>query len=385
MIYADYNASAPLCKEVVEFLTKRLNTGPFANPNSIHFLGQQVNGAIEKSRRICAEVLGADKDQLFFNSGASEGISTIFHSTLPTKNIKKNLIVISGIEHSAIINTAKFYEKEYGYKVEIIPTTNDGVIDFNYLKSFVQKNNDNIALVSVMAANNESGVIQPYQEISKLCNKNKITYFCDTTQFIGKEVFNFKESEIDFAVLSAHKIGGMTGVGGILAKDPTKLKPLIIGGGQEKGKRSGTQNYLGNETMAVALTTFKENLDKLNLLRKKREEFERKIKADFPNVVILGENAPRVANTTYISLPGIHGQAVQIELEAQGVFITTSSACSDNEPVTSRILKSMNVPDDVGRGATRISLGPCSDLAFYDKIYTSLRSAYEKLSKINSF
>jgi len=240
-------------------------------------------------------------------------------------------------------------------------------------------------MVSVMAANNETGVIQPFKEIADICTKSNVPYFCDTTQYIGKAPFNFNESGIDYAVTSGHKFGALTGCGVLLAKDKTTLKPIIIGGGQEKGLRGGTQNYLGNETIAVAITSTLENFGRIEELSKKRTEFEAKIKEKFPDVVIIGENAPRLATTTYIAYPGVHGQAVQIELESQGIFVTTSSACSDNEPVTSKVLKSIGVSDEIGRGVIRLSVGLCSPLEVYDKIFEALSKAYEKLVQIKSY
>ena len=161
--------------------------------------------------------------------------------------------------------------------------------------------------------------------------------------------------------------------------------PLIIGGGQEKGHRGGTQNYLGNETLAVALTTLEKNFVNIEALTKKRMEFENKIKMTFPEVVIIGEKSPRLATTTYISYPGIHGQAVQIELEAMDIFVTTSSACSDNMPITSKVLKAMGIKDDIGRGVVRISLCLNSPLSYYDSLADALTKAYTKLAKVKSF
>ncbi len=384
MIYADYNGSAPLCTSVKDYLFKRLEKGPFANPNAIHYLGSKTLMGMENARAVCAKVLGADFDQVIFNSGATEGISTVFHSILKNE-VNKKIIIISGIEHSAIINTANYYASERGFEVKVLPVNGDGVVDLEMLKVWIGQNKKNIAMISIMAANNETGVIQPYKEINSLCVDNGIPFLCDTTQFIGKTPFNFKESNFDYAVCSGHKLGALTGTGILLVKNPEGLCPLIIGGGQEKGHRGGTQNYLGNETLAVALNTLNEGFVKLEELSKKRNEFESKMKAAFPEVVILGENAPRLATTTYISYPGIHGQAVQIELESQDIFVTTSSACSDNMPVTSKVLKAMGVADDVGRGVVRISLCMNSPLEYYDQLTVALTSAYAKLTKVKSF
>jgi cysteine desulfurase len=385
MIYADYNGSAPLCNEVKAYLIKRIEKGPFANPNAIHYLGAKTLMGMENARAVCAKILGAEFEQVIFNSGSTEGISTVFNSVLGCdKNIKK-IIITSGIEHAAIVNTSKFYATEKGYEVKVVPVNSDGIIDIGIFKSWIEQHKNNIALVSIMAANNETGVIQPYETISAVCVENGIPFLCDTTQFIGKTPFNFKDSNFDFAVCSGHKLGALTGTGILLVKNPVELKPLIIGGGQEKGHRGGTQNYLGNETLAVALTALNENFKHLEALAAKRTEFEAKIKKSFPTVVVIGENSPRLATTTYISYPGIHGQAVQIELESQDIFVTTSSACSDNMPVTSKVLKAMGIQDDIGRGVVRISLCMNSPHEYYDQLAEALTKAYNKLTKVKSF
>lgn len=387
MIYADYNGSAPLTREVKDYLVKRLEKGPFANPNAIHYLGSKTLMGMENARSVCAKVLGADIPQVIFTSGATEGITTVFHSVLSgihPQQDSKNTIVTCGLEHSAVINTAQYY-KTLGFDVHCIPVLENGQIDFQAFKTYMDNFHQKVAIVAVMAANNETGVIQPYNEINGVCQNYKVPYLCDTTQFIGKTEFHFKNSQIDYAVTSGHKLGAMTGTGILLAKEPTTLKALIIGGGQEKGHRGGTQNYLGNETLAVALNTLPELLKNIPTLSKKRDEFEAKVKAAHPEVVIIGKNSPRLATTTYISYPGIHGQAVQIELESNDIFVTTSSACSDNMPVTSKVLKAMGVSDDVGRGVVRISLGLGADLATYDQLADALIKAYDKLKKVKSY
>jgi cysteine desulfurase len=384
MIYADYNGSAPVCTAVKDYLFKRLEKGPFSNPNAIHYLGAKTLMGMENARAVCAKILGAEFDQVIFNSGATEGISTVFHSIL-NREVKKKIIIISGIEHSAIVNTANYYAQEKGFEVKVLPVNGDGIADVETLSQWIGQNKKNIAMVSIMAANNETGVIQPYKEINSLCIENEIPFLCDTTQFIGKTPFNFKEMNIDYAMCSGHKLGALPGTGLLLVKNPETLIPLIIGGGQEKGHRGGTQNYIGNETMAVALTALDTAFKDLDALSKKRLEFEAKMKKAFPKVVIIGENAPRLASTTYISYPGIHGQAVQIELESQDIFVTTSSACSDNMPVTSKVLMAMGVSDDVGRGVVRISLCMNSPLEYYDQMTEALTKAYTKLTKVKSF
>ncbi|MFZ4712667.1 MAG: cysteine desulfurase family protein [Bacteriovoracaceae bacterium] len=384
MIYADYNGSAPLHPEVKKFLANRLQNGPYANPNTLHSLGTKVHSAMEKCRFICAEVLGAKPEQIIFNSGASEGISTIFHHELEKRKDGRNIIVISSLEHSAVLNSAKYYE-EKGYTLKIIPAHVNGQIDFNQFEQVMKSSGDKVALVSIMAANNETGVIQPTLKIAKMTHEYGAKYFSDSTQYIGKAQFNFEQSEMDYAVLSGHKVGALVGSGLILVKNAVGFTPLIHGGGQENGFRGGTQNYIGIETLAVALNAFRAELTHLENVRKTRLAFEEKIKKDFSEVVIIGESSERLAGTSLISYPGIHGQAVQIELESVDIFVSTSSACSDNEPVTSKVLLAMGISETVGRSVIRISFGLNNAEANYDSLYRGLILAYNKLKKIQSF
>lgn len=382
-IYADYNGSAPLCSEVIEYLTHRLKHGPYANPNAIHRLGTKTLLGMENARALCAKLLGAKPKQLIFNSGATEGISHVFHSLLMDgRKEGKSALIISGIEHSAVINLGEHY-RQRGYELLIAPVNRDGVVELEPIKKWLEHYGQKIGLVSIMAANNETGVVQPFKEIASLCSEKGVPFLCDTTQYIGKTAFNFQESGVDYAVLSGHKIGAMTGAGILMARDFSALKPFIIGGGQEKNLRGGTQNYIGNETLAVALDAFEKKKLNLDALRAQRDQFEQTILERFPEVVILGAGAQRLDSTTYISYPGLHGQAVQIELESRGIYVTTSSACSDNEPNTSKVLKAMGVDDRVGRGVVRISLGLCSPANLYPQITEALTAAYNKLLPLN--
>ncbi len=384
MLYADYNGSAPICNEVKEYLIDRIANGPYSNPNAIHSLGKKMMFGMEKCRRHLAKHLGCQSAQIIFNSGSSEGISQIFYSLLDDKKEGKDIIITSGIEHSAVVKCCELYETK-GYTIKTINTLENGIVDLEHLKTLLKEYGERAALITVMAANNENGIIQPYKEIGSIAKKSGVLYFSDTTQFIGKTEFNFSESNMDFAVLSSHKIGALIGSGLIMAKDETLLKSFIQGGGQEKGLRGGTQNYIGIETMAVAMEAFAKALPGLKEVQTLREKFESNIKSKFPEVVIIGEDSPRLATTTMIAFPGIHGQAVQIELESNDIFVTTSSACSDNKPETSRVLKSMGLNDDVGRGVVRISFCTNANAEVYSTIEEKLENAYNKLKKLNSF
>jgi cysteine desulfurase len=381
MIYADYNGSAPLCPEVIAYLQERLSSQDYANPNASHFLGQKVLMGMENARSLIAKHVGALPKQIVLNSGSTEGISQVFFSLLHCRNISrtKNVVLISSIEHSAVLKCGEFYATDQGYEVHLIPAQINGETDLGAFNKLAEQHQGKIAMVAVMAANNETAVVQPYMEIGKVCQKEGIPFVCDTTQYIGKTEFNFNETPIDFAFLSGHKIGALTGAGAIIAKDTSKLKPFIIGGGQEKNLRGGTQNYLGFETIGVAIKAFQHKKEKLPQLEEERSQFEKRIKESYPEVIIMGEEATRLPGTTFISHPSLLGKDIQREFEENDIYVTTTSACSDNTGAPSKVLAAMGIEDHVAKGAVRISVSLCSPKDHYGLIFDALKNAYDKL------
>jgi cysteine desulfurase len=385
MIYADYNGSAPPLPAVREYLKQRLDSEIFANPNAIHSLGQKIHKGIETCREMIAQTIGCFPDQLYFNSGSSEGISHVLFSVLEYAPAEKRVVITGPIEHVVIPKALSFYQERRGFKIYETKVHPNGTIDLESFQSLLEKHHNELALVCIMAANNETGVIQPYEDIARLCKNFEVEFLSDTTQLMGKGDFCFESSGMDYAICSGHKVGALPGTGFVISKTPGRLRPYIFGSTQERGIRGGTQNYLGIETLAVAFNDFNENKGNLPLLAQAREEFEFSIKKSFPEVVILGQDAPRLAGVSLIGYPGIHSQAVQIELETHDIFVTTSAACSDNQPETSAVLKAMGVSDDIGRGVVRISLSYLHGHKEYQKITHALQASYRKLARIDSF
>lgn len=386
-IYFDANSTCAPKQVVLDYLTNRLKDGPFANPNSLHHLGQMIHKTIEDCRKHIAQKINCEPEQIIFNSGSSEGISQVFYSLLGQIKNGKNIIITSGIEHAAILDAIEYFVKNFNVQHFVIKTTVDGMIDLLDLDQLIKKYHHQTSLVAVMAANNETGVIQPVEQVGLICKKYDIAFLCDTTQQIGKTSdFNFSKSNITYAVVSGHKIGALIGSGFLVAKDPSLLAPHIFGGGQEKELRGGTQNYIAIETLALAIEEIfkKEHLDQIEKINSARKKFEDDLISKYPQVKIFGLNAPRLCNTTMLSYPGIHGQAIQIELESKNIFVSTTSACSDNEPSTSQVLKSMGVSDAIGRGAVRISLPIEKGIEKnYQHLLLSLEQAFKTLSIIS--
>ena len=243
MIYADYNGSSPLLKPVREHLKRRLDTDLYANPNAIHSIAQKLARGIE-GREVIAETTGCYPDQVFFNSGASEGISHIFHSILDQADKAKNIIITSTIEHSVVPNALKYYANNKGFTLKYVDIDANGKVQIESLEKLLTENKNKVAMVTIMAVNNETGVIQPYQEFAKLCRKHDVELFSDTTQLIGKDSFHFEKSGLDYAVCSGHKLGALSGSGFVIVKEPTKLRSLVFGSTQERGLRGGLNTIL---------------------------------------------------------------------------------------------------------------------------------------------
>jgi len=373
MIYADANGTYPLTKTVKNYLLNRLD-GPFGNPNAIHSIGKNIKSAYEKCRDITAEALGASRNQVIFTSGSSEAISQYISSF---GNCNKKKVLCSPIEHAAVHNACIILESSQGFEFIDMKVDKSGVCSSTLEKEY--------SLACLMAANNETGIIQPFIEFGEKCQERNTPFFCDTTQILGKIDFNFQKTPIDACAFSSHKIGSLPGSGILLVKDPSKIKPLIQGGGQEFGLRGGTQNYLNVECMTVALQEVIEQRANFKKLETLKKNFEEKVQAQIPEAVIFGKEVSRLSNTTLLSIPGIHGQALQIELESRDIFVTTSSACSDNEPGTSRVLKAMGHDDKIGRGVVRMSFQSGISKEKLDHIAQAILNSYQSLKKIKSF
>lgn len=390
-IYADCNATTPLLQVVKEYLKNRME-GPFANSNALHSMGRQINQGVEKCREIISTLLGApqEKERLIFTSGSSESISTAFWMTIGHELLKfrnsekaKKHVICSTTEHASVIENAKFWESK-GAIIHWVHCTPEGSIDLHALNELITMHYQNISLVAVMAANNETGVIQPFIEVAKICQKFGIYYLCDTTQIIGKIKLASELFQGCFFCSSSHKLGAPLGSGFLFLPHKENFSALIQGGGQEQSLRSGTQNYLGIECMTIALDYHFQNISFWHELKLAKEQFEKQLIDELGSKVrIISHTADRLSNTSLISFPGLHGQGLQIEMESRNIFVTTSAACADNEPETSQVLKAMQLDDKEGRSVVRISTGLENSTDDYPIILNALINAYKTLSKIN--
>lgn len=346
-IYLDYNASAPLRPQARDAMMKVLNIQNAAlNASSVHSFGREGRKIIEDSREKIAKLVGADTNQVIFNSGATEGNNTVirhFEDHYPSE-----IICISAVEHPSVHQASK--------KLRHIPVNQNGIILPEELDKFLS-NNPKTCLVSIMFSNNETGVTQNVADLSNIAHRYGALFHCDGVQAAGRIPIDIKELGIDFLTLSSHKIGGGQGVGALILGACGQTPTLLHGGGQEKYARAGTENIAGIAGFAAAaqsaLLDFEENIR----IEKLRDTLECELKDISPTIVIHGENVPRLPNTSFFSLPNANAQSLMIALDLEGIALSNGSACSSGTVKPSQVLKTMGVSNALTASALRISLG----------------------------
>ncbi len=342
-IYLDHNATVPLLKEVKKSLIDCMDFGPL-NASSIHYYGRKGKDIIEVARANISQLINANKNNIIFTSSATEAINLLF-SNFET-------IIVSSIEHLAVLYSSK--------SDHIIPVNQDGIVDLNFLELYLKKifKNNKKILVSVMWVNNETGVIQPIKDIVNIAKKFQCLTHCDAAQALGKININLDEIELDFLTLSGHKIGAPTGVGALVYNNKTNITPQILGGGQEKGMRAGTENILGIRGFGEAARLMgmrkETNCSQVKFLR---DFIQKKIKKISPETIIFGEKTKRVANTLLMALPKIPGDLALMKLDLESFSVSSGSACSSGKISQSHVVSAMGY-DELASNSVRISFPP---------------------------
>ena len=339
-IYFDYNASSLIRKEAFNLL-ERINKS-YGNPSSVHEEGRSMRDLIEISRVNIANSLNTNEKNVIFTSGGTEAID------IPL-NQNPGRIIINSTEHVAVFEAANKTKSN----IEILDVNNNGIVNLDKLDLMLQ---EGPALVCVMFANNETGIIQPIKEISNIVKKYNSYLFCDAVQAYGKIEINFDELNIDFMALSAHKIGGFPGSGAIIInEDIKKIVPLTLGGGQEFGLRGGTENLIG-------ITAFGECaklIDEICTENQKLKEYINILEKNIERLggFIFGVNSQRLPNTSLFAFPDIQADKMLIKLDLAGYSVSSGSACSSGKVKKSHVLEAMNIDDKISSNAIRISLG----------------------------
>ena len=355
----------------------------YGNPNSLHQFGSETHPALRVAMdQLYAGINASDEDDIIITSCATESNNWVLKSIyeIYIKNGKKNHIITSAVEHPSIIAVCKYLES-LGVEVSFLPVNSNGVIDIDALKDAIH---DKTALVSIMWANNETGMIFPVKEISDICKEHNVLFHTDGVQAIGKIPVDVRSVGVDFMSFSAHKFHGPKGVGALFIKKDLKLTPLLHGGDQMGGKRSGTLNVPGivgmGEAMEIAV---KELACEGNFVRKLRDKLEDAI-LKTPDTFSVGDREHRVPNTVLVSVKGVEGESMLWDLNRAGIAASTGSACASEDLESNPVMEAIGAEADLAHTALRFSLSRFSTEEEVDYVILHFKKAVERLRAISS-
>ena len=352
-IYLDNNATTRLDDDAFDAMIPFFKE-EYGNAFSLHLFGRETGKAVAESRKVIADLLGVLPEEIIFTGSGTEGDNLAIIGVARAYKNRGKHIIVSSIEHPGVRNTCKDLEKE-GFEVTVLNVDKNGVVDLEQLKSAIK---DETILISVMHANNETGVIQPIEEIGKIAKENKILFHVDAVQSMGKLEINPKEMGIDLLVFTAHKFYGPKGVGALYVRNGVRLGKVITGGGQERKLRPGTTNTPLIVGMAKALEkVYAEREEENKRVGELRDYFEEQISARIPEIVINGKNVPRLPGTSSITFKYVEGESILLSLSMKGIAVSSGSACSSDELQASHVLLAMGIPAEFAHGTIRFSLG----------------------------
>lgn len=342
--YLDHNATTPLSPGARAAVVAALDL--LGNPSSVHGFGRAARKLVEDARERVAALAGAAPAQVVFTSGGTEA------NNQALAGAGRRRLLVSSIEHDSVLQAAEGGPQA----AERIPVRPDGVADLAALQRLLRTDGEP-ALVSVMLVNNETGVIQPVAEAARIAHAAGALFHCDAVQAAGRLPIDMNDLGVDLLSLSAHKIGGPKGVGALIVRDGLAVAPLLRGGGQEHRRRAGTENVPGIAGFGRAAAEALAGLPEAGRLAELRDDIEARLRAAAPGVALHGAGAPRVANTSCVSMPGVPAEIQLMALDLAGVAASAGSACSSGKVRPSHVLAAMGVPDALASAALRVSLG----------------------------
>lgn len=361
-IYLDHAATTEMLPEVI-YAMEPYFIKKFGNASTTYELGEDARKAIELAREDIAASIYAKPEEIFFTSGGSESDNWAVKGMAGERKKECKHVITSKIEHHAILHSCEHLER-LGYQVTYLDVNQEGIVDVKQLEKLLRlgkissRIEDKVSIVSIMYANNEIGTIQPVEEIGRLCRKYNVTFHSDAVQAIGQIAIHAKKIPVDMLSASAHKFHGPKGIGFLYIRDGVMMPSFIHGGGQEKGKRAGTENVAGIVGMAKALS-----IAKRELVQKQKEEtalrnyFIREVMREIPDVRLNGHAEKRLPGNVNLSFKQVSGTALLVFLEEEGIYASAGSACSAGQTSLSHVIKAIQVPKEYAYGTIRFSFG----------------------------
>jgi cysteine desulfurase len=379
-VYVDNNATTKVAPEVLETMMPYF-TELYGNPSSMHFFGGQVQKQVNEAREKVADLLGADPMEIVFTSCGTESDNAAILGTLDCYPEKRHFVT-SRVEHPAVGNVATYLGRK-GYRVTELSVDREGRVDLDELRESLT---DQTTIVSVMYANNETGVIFPIEEIDQIVKERGIPFHTDAVQAVGKIPINLAKSTIDMLSLSGHKLHAPKGIGVLYIRKGTKFSPFLIGGHQEKGRRGGTENVPYIVALGKACELAKKNMgDENTRVKALRDYLEKRILETIPNVLVNGDRNHRLPNTVSVSFEYVEGESILIMLSDLGICASSGSACTSGSLEPSHVLRAMGVPFTAAHGSIRFSLSIYNTKEEMDYILEHLPRIVARLRDISPF
>jgi len=350
-VYLDNNATTRVAAEVLEEMLPYLED-LYGNPSSLHRFGRPVRQAVEEARERVAELLGAWPDEVIFTSCGTESDNAAIRGVLEALPDKRHLVTTE-VEHPAVLSLCRYLEGR-GYEVTYLSVDRRGLLDLEELRASLR---EDTALVSIMFANNETGVLFPMEEIAEVVKERGIVLHTDAVQAVGKVELDLRRLPIDLLSLSGHKFYAPKGVGALFVRRGTPWVPFVLGGHQEGGRRAGTENTASIVGLGKASELAKEEAADQGRIKALRDKLERGIMESIPQVLLNGDPDRRLPNTSNLCFVGVEGEALLLRLDDEGIAVSTGSACSSGSGEPSHVLRAMKVPEPAVHGAIRFSLG----------------------------
>ncbi len=378
-IYMDNAATTSVKEEVLKEMLPYFSE-KYGNPSSVYSLASTSKVAVEKAREQVANAIGADKKEIYFTAGGSESDNWAIKGCAYFNRKKGNHIITTKIEHHAVLHTCEYLEKQ-GFEITYLNVDKDGIVDLDELKSSIK---DETILISIMFANNEIGTIQPIKEVGKIAKERGILFHTDAVQAIGNIKIDVNELNIDMLSMSAHKFHGPKGIGALYIRQGVRIDSLIAGGGQEKGKRAGTENVPGIVGMGKAIELAYENLEEHNeKLVKMRDSLIEKIENNIDHVRLNGHRTQRLPGNVNFSFEFIEGESLLLSLDMVGIAGSSGSACTSGALDPSHVLMAIGLSHEIAHGSLRLSLGEFNSEDEIDYVVENLKVIVDRLRKMS--